>query len=181
MPPKLDRSGYQSPTIGELRAIGIGVKASPGKLDLLVYCPLKGRCPHCGSTLISANSVGKRKLCYAVPWPKTIVGADMRCSTCRKHFMSHDPTYVQTLPSGEQMKREFVSTKGNGTHLSLIRMLRSGMTVAQVERYVEGEIREHYLVLKARYIDLWDKVCKQCMVLIRSTQRTLDYPFTTSV
>ena len=46
---------------------------------MLVYCPLKGRCPHCKSALISANLVGKRKLCNAVPWPKTIVGVDMRC------------------------------------------------------------------------------------------------------
>ena len=58
VPPKFDRSDFQSPTISELRAIGIGTKTSPGKLDLLVYCPLMGRCPHCKSALITANSVG---------------------------------------------------------------------------------------------------------------------------
>ena len=91
VPPKFDRSDFQSPTISELRAIGIGIKTFPGKLDLLVYCPLKGRCPHCNSALITANSVGKRKLCYAIPWPKIIVGVDMRCNKCKKHFMTHDP------------------------------------------------------------------------------------------
>ena len=70
--PKFDRSDFQSPTISELRAIGIVIKTSPGKLDLLVY--------------------------------------------------------------------------------------RSGLTVAQVQRYVENEVREHYLMLKSKYIELWDKV-----------------------
>lgn len=144
--------------IAELRAIGIGERTSAGKLDLLVYCPLKGRCPHCRSSLISANSVGKRKLCYALPWPKTVVGIDMRCTSCKKHFMTHDPTYMNSLPSTEQMKRDFVATKGNATHMSLVRMLRAGMTVAQVERYAEGQIREHYLRLKSEYVQLWDKV-----------------------
>lgn len=32
------------------------------------------------------------------------------------------------------------------------------MTVAQVERHTEDEVREHYLQMKAKYIDLWDKV-----------------------
>ena len=125
--PKFDRCDFQAPTIGQLRAIGIGLKTTPRKLDLLVYCPLKGRCPHCKSAMITANSVGKRKLCYAIPWPKTIVGADMRCGTCKKH-MTHDTIYVDTLPSEEQVKREFVTTKGNGSHISLLRMLRSGLT-----------------------------------------------------
>jgi hypothetical protein len=65
---------------------------------------------------------------------------------------------VESLPSGDQLKRDFVCTKGYGTHMSLIRLLQSGMTVAQVERYTEGQIWEHYLMLKARYIELWDKV-----------------------
>ena len=47
--------------------------------------------------------------------------------------------YVESLPSGEQLKRDFVCTKGRGTCMSLIRLLRS-MTVAQVERYTEGQI-----------------------------------------
>ena len=159
VPPNFDRSDFQSPTIAELRAIGIGLKTCPGKLDLLVYCPLNGRCPHCSSSLVSANSVGKRKLCYAIPWPKSIVGIDMRCTKCKKHFMTHDQRFVSTLPSAAQVKREFVTGKGNETHMSLIRLLRSGMTVAQVERYIEEEVREHYLVLKSKYIALWDKVC----------------------
>ena len=45
MPPKFNRSDFQSPSINELRVIGIGIKTFPGKLDLLVYCPLKNRCP----------------------------------------------------------------------------------------------------------------------------------------
>ena len=171
VPPKFDRSDFQSPTISELRAIGIGVRTFPGKLDLIVYCPLKGRCPHCNSALITANSVGKRKLCYTIPWPKTIVGVDMRCGKCNKHFMTHDPSYVDTLPSDQQIKREFVSSKGNGSHISLLRLLRSGLTVAQVERYIEDEVRQHYLMLKSKYIGLWDKVfttiIKYCYSIFR--------------
>ena len=72
--------------------------------------------------------------------------------------MSHDPTYVETLPSGDQLKREFVATKGYGTHMTIIRLLRSGVTVAQVERYMEGQVREHYLKLKTEYLQSWDKV-----------------------
>ena len=158
VPSKFDRRDFQSPTISELRATGIGIRTFPGKLDLLVYCPLKGRCPHCKSALITANSVGKRKLCYAIPWPKTVVGVDMRCGKCKKHFMTHDTSYVDTLPSEDQVKREFVTAKGNGSHISLLRLLRSGLTVAQVERYIEDEVHEHYLLLKSKYIELWDKV-----------------------
>ena len=33
-------------------------------------------------------------------------------------------------PIAQQLKRHFVCTKGNGTHISLIKMLRSGMTIA---------------------------------------------------
>ena len=130
--PKFDKSAFQSPTIGELRAIGIGLKKSPGKLDLIVYCPLNGRCPHCNSALISANSVGKRKLCYATPWPMSIVGFDMRFIKCKRHFMTHDPAYVDTLPSADQIKNKFVATKGNGSHICFVRLLRSGLTVSQV-------------------------------------------------
>lgn len=72
--------------------------------------------------------------------------------------MTHDTAYVDTLPSSEQMKREFVTGKGNGSHISLLRLLRSGLTVAQVERYVEDEVREQYLQMKAKFIDLWVKV-----------------------
>jgi len=158
VPPKFDKTDFQSPSMIELRAIGIGIKTFPGKLDLLVYCPLKGRCPHCKSALISAHSVGKRKLCYAIPWPKTIVGVDMRCGQCKKHFMTHDPSYVDTLTSEEQIRRGFVTGKGNGSHISLLRLLGSGLTIAQVERYVEDEVRQHYLQLKSNYIQLWDKV-----------------------
>lgn len=124
--------------IAELRAMQIGMRTSLGKLDLLAYCPLTGRYPHCKSALITANSVGKRKLCYATPWPKTIVGIDMRCTSCKHHFMTHDPTYIDTLPLSAQLQREFVSTKGNRTHISLIEMMRSGLSVSQVERCVEG-------------------------------------------
>lgn len=72
--------------------------------------------------------------------------------------MTHDPSYVDTLPSDQQIKHEFVSSKGNGSHISLLRLLRSGLTVAQVERYIDDEVRQHYLMLKSRYIELWDKV-----------------------
>lgn len=73
--------------------------------------------------------------------------------------MTHDTAYINTLPMEEQIRRDFVTSKGNGTHISLIRMLRSGLTVAQVERYIGAEVRQHYLMMKSNYIELWDKVC----------------------
>ena len=72
----------------------------------------------------------------------------------KKHFMTHDPSYVNSPPTGEQLKSDFVATKGNGTNMSLVRLLRSGMTVAQVEYYAERQIREHYLMLKSRYLQI---------------------------
>ena len=119
----------------------------PGKLDLLVYCPLGGRCPYCKSTLVSANSVGKLKLCYSIPWPKTIVGVNMRCGKCNKHFMTHDPKYVETLTSADQVKWDFVAGKGHASHILVLHLLRSSLTVAQVERLIEEEVWEHYLQL----------------------------------
>ena len=156
VPPTFTNQDYQVPTIRELRATKIGVVSSPGKLNLIIYCPLNGRCPNCNSTV---NSVGKKKLSYAVPWPKTIVGIDMGCVKCSKHFMTHDPKYVETLPFGDQMKCDFVTGKGNGCHISILRLLRYGLNVSQLERYVEEEIRQHYLRLKDEFCQLWDKVC----------------------
>jgi len=92
--------------------------------------------------------MGKRKLCYAIP---------LKCGNCKKHFMTTDSKYVNTLPSEEQIKMEFVTAKGNGSHISLLCLLRSGLTVAQVEKYVKCEVYEHYLMLKEKYIHLWDK------------------------
>ena len=92
----------------------------------------------------------------------------MRCSKCKKHFMTHDPNYVDTLPSEEQVKREFVTTKGNGSHICLLHLLRSGLTVAQVERYMEDEVTEHYLLLKSKYVDLWDKVFTTASLFTRN-------------
>ncbi len=108
--------------------------------------------------MISANSVRRRKLIYAIPWPKSLVGIDMRCGKCKKHWLTHDPKYVSTLPMSVQLQQTCISTKGNGTDLSLIRMLRSGLTVAQVERLVQEEVTQHCLHLKSEYIALWDKV-----------------------
>ena len=71
--------------------------------------------------------------------------------------MTHDPNYVETLTSADQVKRDFVAGKGNGSHTSVLRLLRSGLTVAQVERLIEEEVWEHYLQLKGAYIELWDK------------------------
>ena len=88
----------------------------------------------------------------------------MRCYMCKKHFMTHDPAYVDTLPSGDQVKKEFVAGKGLATHVSLIRMLRSGTTVSQVERCIEDEVRQHYLRLKSEFLELWDKVCSNLCV-----------------
>lgn len=56
------------------------------------------------------------------------------------------------------MKRDFVCCKGNGTHISVLRLLRSGLTVAQVERLIADEVQEHYLRMKENFLDLWDKV-----------------------
>ena len=82
----------------------------------------------------------------------------MRCGKCKKHFMTHDTSYVYTLPSEDQIRRDFVAAKGNGSHISLLRLLRSGLTVAQVERYIGDEVLEHYLQLKSKFLELWDKV-----------------------
>ena len=159
VPPQFGKGHFMAVFIQQLRTIEIGVKTGPGMLDMIVYCPLKGRCPYCQSTLINANSVGKTKLCYAVPWPKCVVGIDMRCTSCKKHFMTHDPSYISTLPSVQQVKQDFVTGKGNATHVSLIQLLRSGSTVSQLERYIEDCVRQHYLKLKSEYLELWDKVC----------------------
>ena len=158
VPPTFGKSDYQSPKISELSAMEIGYRSVPGKLDLMMYCPVSGKCPHCNSASIMRNTVGKPKLCYALPWPKTIVVVDMRCGKCNKQFMTHDPIYVDTLPSELQIKREFVSSKRYATHISLIRLLRSGLTVAQVLRIAGDEIQEEYLRLKSEYLKLWDKV-----------------------
>lgn len=55
--------------------------------------------------------------------------------------MTHDPSYMDTLPSDQQIKREFVVSKGNGSHMYLLCLLWSGLTVGQVERYIEDEVR----------------------------------------
>lgn len=79
---------------------------------------------------------------------------DMRYGKCKRHFMTHNLSYIETLPSAEQKKREFVAAKGNGCHISIIRMLRSGLSVVRVEGYIKEEVQEHYLKFKTNFIDL---------------------------
>ena len=75
--------------------------------------------------------------------------------------MTYDEKYEASLPSAVQLERQFITSKGAyATDMSIIRLLRSGSSVAQVERFVEAEIRQHYFALKADYIATWDKVCK---------------------
>ena len=62
----------------------------------------------------------------------------MRCGKCKKHFMTHSHSYIATLPSEQQVRCELVSGKGNSSHISLLCLLRSGLPVAQVQRYVCG-------------------------------------------
>ena len=72
--------------------------------------------------------------------------------------MTLDSSYVDTLSSGDQVKKEFVCGKGHATHISIIRLLRSGMTVSQLERLLDDEVRERYLRMKSDFIEQWDKV-----------------------
>ena len=60
-----------------------------------------------------------------------------------------DPTFGRATEEG---------ICGYGTHIVIVQLLRSGMTVAQVERFMEDQVREHYLMQKSKYIELWDKV-----------------------
>ena len=82
----------------------------------------------------------------------------MKCSQCKKHFMMHDTSYTDSLPSEEQIKQEFMTGKGNGSHISLLLLLRSGLTVVQVQHYIEDKVRQHYYFLKSEFLDLRDKV-----------------------
>ena len=72
--------------------------------------------------------------------------------------MSYDSAYLETLPTAIQVQCTFVTGKGNASDIGIIRLLRSGMSVAHLERYAEAAIREQYLQLKATYLELWDKV-----------------------
>lgn len=49
-------------------------------------------------------------------------------------------TYVDTLPSEEQIKHEFITAKGNGSHISLLCLLQLGLILAQVEWYIQDEL-----------------------------------------
>ena len=49
------------------------------------------------------------------------------------------------LPTAEQIKRKFVTAKGNGSYASLLHLLQSGLTVAQVQRVIKDEVRENHL------------------------------------
>ena len=40
--------------------------------------------------------------------------------------------------------------------------------MAQVERYIKDEVREHYLLLKLKYVDLWDKVFTTASLFTRN-------------
>lgn len=73
-------------------------------------------------------------------------------------LMTHDSMWTPSLQQSRSSRS--LSPKGNGSHISLQQLLQSGLTVAQVERYIEDEVWEHYLQMKAKYIELWDKVLK---------------------
>ena len=73
---------------------------------------------------------------------------------------------METLLTAEQIKWEYVTAKGNDSHTSLLCLLWSGLTVAQFQWVIEDEVREHYLMLKSKYIELWDKVLLTTLYLV---------------
>ena len=115
--------------------------------------PSNKETPHCNSVLTTANSVGKLKLCYAIPWSKTIAGVDMRCGKCSTHFITHYLRYINTLPSDQQIKCDFIFSKGNGSNISLLCFLRLGLMVAQVEWYTGDEVQQHCFMLKTNTLN----------------------------
>ena len=53
--------------------------------------------------------------------------------------MTHDPSYVATLTSEEQIKQDFVTGKGNATHVTLL------VTSAYAEIRINSVSEERYI------------------------------------
>ncbi|KAF4713518.1 hypothetical protein FOZ62_008448, partial [Perkinsus olseni] len=140
--------GMKATSIGWLR-----IPKNTTALERFIFCPQTGQCPFCGTTDFVPHRPTRPKLCYCTPWPYTVQGLQCRCRECDRFFSTLESEYVSTLPPSDRVECKFIATpNGNAADLSIIRMMRAGLTASAAQRFIETELQQHYRINRVRFI-----------------------------
>ncbi|KAF4706770.1 hypothetical protein FOZ63_008912, partial [Perkinsus olseni] len=64
-----------------------------------------------------------------------------------RFFSTLESEYVSTLPPSDRVECKFIATpNGNAADLSIIRMMRAGLTASAAQRFIETELQQHYRI-----------------------------------
>ena len=153
-------TGSKLPGHPEWKGYGVDyLRANPIKwitkesfLDLLIFAPTTGYCPHCTSKNIFAHGASKAKFVYGKVFPYWCLGVNIRCKDCSKMVKSIDVRYVATLPRADRMRMPFLSTgRSNGVDYYLIVQMRLGQSAKGVAQSQNCSSSLLHQSLKAKY------------------------------
>jgi hypothetical protein len=130
------------------------VYESNGYYDLEVFGYTGGKCPHCKGPLTDTSRVGKVKMVFTCSGrPRFLQGIQLKCGRCNNPgWQSIEKTYVDTLPLWQQRQlNAIIVGRATGVCMDLIRMMRTGITAASIERTCRSNLECWHAALEDEY------------------------------
>ena len=128
-------------------------KRQTGYLDLFIFGPMTGVCPHCRSPNIrnkGANSHIKLVWNYGLPYYS--LGIDICCVDCGRNIKSIDSRYVETLPKHQRLAMPFIQIGAMvAVDMKLIRMMRMGQCALPICQGAIAMMQAQYQAMKYEY------------------------------
>jgi hypothetical protein len=82
----------------------------------------------------------------------------MKCAACEFGFTSYNKEYVDTLPQHVKIElNAIIAGNSNGIDMSLIRMMRNGITPALIESTCRANLRVAY----SNWKNCYENICKK--------------------
>lgn len=125
-----------------------------GYLDLFLFAPTNGHCPHCKSNKIVGRGVSSwlKLVLKADDFPMYCRGMDIKCVDCNSFIKSMDSRYVNTLPSKEKLQMTFLNTgQSYGIDNAMVRGMRNGQTASSISANAKAAIQLKHGILRRLY------------------------------
>ena len=130
------------------------VYESKGCYNLEVFGYTGGKCPHCKGPPKDTGRVGGVKMVVTCSGqPRFLQGIHLKCGRCdNPGWQSIEKTYVDTLPLWQQRKlNAIIVGRATGVSMDLIRMMRTGITAASIERTCRSNLECWHAALEDEY------------------------------
>ena len=129
--------------VGFCREVSIKLICQDGFLDMLIFAPSTGHCPHCESGKIHASRICScAKLVCTLACPMHCLGMDVDFTNCNRSIKSFDSCCVATLPRHHRLQMPFLQTgQSLGVHNNLIRFMRLGQPGSVVATSQQASLR----------------------------------------